>query len=350
MASPHGFSQTGIDLLNAELAKRGISPAAASGAISGVMGESGGNLDPTSFNTKDPGGGSGGIGQWNRQRLVGPNGMLAFARNAGIPVDVNTPMDAKKVPLAVQAQYLGHELDTTYAGVTKQLQGVTDPQTALNIWVKSYESPLDTAGAIKQRSQYLAPVAAALGNAPTPGTTINSSGAPTAAPGAPPAVAATGQPPPASGGLAGSLPGFQAGSPGAKMTAAGLQQLGGGKPMDEPPPMPLQQAPQAQAMGGAMMMRPGGQNMEPRMAAMQALAQQGFMTQPSVAAFGGGGLQSPVPSTAQSTIMPMAPGGATGMPASGIAGTTLNSPSQLQMALMTGALSPYDLYARQAGS
>jgi len=184
-----------------------------------------------------------------------------------------------------------------------------------------------------------------------PGTTINSSGAPAAAPGAPPAVAAT---PPASGGLAGSLPGFQAGSPGAKMTASGLQQLAGGKPgggpTDEPPPMPLQQAQPPQPMGGAMMMRPGGQNMEPRMAAMQALAQQGFMTQPSVAAFGGGGLQSPLPSTAQSTIMPMAPGGATGMPMTGIAGTTLNSPSQLQMALMTGALSPYDMYARQAGS
>ena len=166
------------------------------------------------------------------------------------------------------------------------------------------------------------------------------SGTPASAPAAPPATQTAGT----------TLPGFQPGSPANKMTQAGLQQLGGGKPMDEPPPMPLQQAPQAQAMGGAMMMRPGGQKMEPRMAAAQALAQQGFMTQPSVGAFGGGGLQSPLPSTAQSTIMPMAPGGATGMPMTGIAGTTLNSPSQLQMALMTGALSPYDLYARQAGS
>jgi len=177
----------------------------------------------------------------------------------------------------------------------------------------------------------------------TPGTTLNS---PPVATGGPAPAPATGQPAPAAGGLAGALPGFQAGSPGAKMTAGGLQQLAGGKPgggaTDEPPPMPLQQAPQAQAMGGAMMMRPGGQNMEPRMAAMQALAQQGFMTQPSVAAFGGGALQSPVPAAM--------PGGATGMPTTGIAGTTLNSPSQLQMALMTGALSPYDMYARQAGS
>jgi hypothetical protein len=175
---------------------------------------------------------------------------------------------------------------------------------------------------------------------------INPSGAPAAAPGAPAA-------PPATQTAGTTLPGFQPGSPANKMTQAGLQQLAGGKPgggaTDEPPPMPLQQA-QSQAMGGPMMMRAGQQNMEPRMAAMNALAQQGFMTQPSVGAFGGGALQSPVPSTAQSTIMPMAPGGATGMPMTGIAGTTLNSPSQLQMALMTGALSPYDMYARQAGS
>ena len=148
MANPHGYSQTGIDLLNAELAKRGIGPAAASGAIAGIMGESGANLDPTSFNSKDPGGGSGGIGQWNRGRLIGPNGMLAFAKNAGVDVNPNSPLDAKKVPLATQAQYLGHELDTTYAGVTKQLQTAANPQDALNIWVKSYENPADPGAAI----------------------------------------------------------------------------------------------------------------------------------------------------------------------------------------------------------
>ena len=181
---PGNYGQSGIALLNAELAKRGISPAAASGAIAGIMGESGANLDPTSFNSKDPGGGSGGIAQWNRTRLIGNDGMLAFAKNAGIDVDVNNPLDAKKVPLAVQAQYLGHELDTTYSGVANQLKAVQSPQDALKIWVNSYENPQDKAGAIAQRSQYLAPVGAALNNAPaipttpttptTPGTTINS--------------------------------------------------------------------------------------------------------------------------------------------------------------------------------
>jgi hypothetical protein len=339
VANPRGFSQTGIELLNAELAKRGIGPAAASGAIAGIMGESGANLDPTSFNAKDPGGGSGGIGQWNRERLIGPTGMLAFARNAGVPVDINTPTDAKKVPLAVQAQYLGHELDTRYAGVAKQLQGAATPQDALNIWVKSYESPLDTQGAIRQRSQYLAPVATALnssrGTPPTPGTTINT----------------TGQPAQAQGGLAGALPGFTPNSPGAKMTAAGLQQLaGGGSQGDQgenkPPDMPSPPMPMGQAVGGPMMLGPGGQNTFGARAAQQALAQQGFLMQPSLAANLMGGVRPPVPSTLQSTIQAQPIGMAAGVP--GLPGTTLNSPSQLQMALMTGAMNPYDLYSSGA--
>ena len=343
MANPRGFSQTGIELLNAELAKRGIGPAAASGAIAGVMGESGANLDPTSFNTKDPGGGSGGIGQWNRGRLTGPSGMLAFAKSAGVPVDVSNPLDAKKVPLAVQAQYLGHELDTTYAGVRSQLQAAKTPQDALNIWVKSYESPADTQGAIRQRSQYLAPVATAIGSASPPGTTLNAAGAPTSPAGGAPAPAATGQPGQPSTGLAGNLPGFTPDSPGAKMTAAGLQSLGldkggskGGGAGDEPPQIPTPPMEPAQAMGGPMMMGPGGQwgAMGQRLA-QQRLAQQGYMVQPSLDAF--------TPAAPPAPRSPTPPGVMTGMPS--MPGTTLNSPSQLQMALMTGAMNPYDLYS-----
>lgn len=358
MPDRRGFSQTGIELLNAELAKRGIGPAAASGAIAGIMGESGANLDPTSFNTKDPGGGSGGIGQWNRDRLIGPTGMLAFAKNAGVPVDINTPTDAKKVPFAVQAQYLGHELDTRYAGVAKQLQGAASPQDALNIWVNSYENPLDKRAAIAQRSQYLAPVATALGNAPVPGSTINTTGGPsvgsqTGSPSGGPTTAAggvsstpgtssTGQPQQA-------LAGFQAGSPAEKSMLAAAKTLGltgGGGQADQPPSMPPPPpVPQAQAVGGPMMMGPGGQNTFGRGAAEQQLAQQGFMMQPSFAALAPGGFRPPVPSSGVATA---APGGMTGMPM--MPGTTLNSPSQLQMALMTGAMNPYDLYANQAAA
>ena len=164
---------------------------------------------------------------------------------------------------------------------------------------------------------------------------INPSGASTAVAGGPAAPAAPGQPATGPVGSAGNLPGFEPNSPAAKMTAEGLKSmgLGGGKPA-EPPPMPSGPSiPTAQAMGGPMMMGAGQQNMQPRLAAMNALAQRGYMTQPSVAAF--------TPGMPPAALPP--PGAATGMPA--MMGTTLNSPSQLQMALMTGQMSPYDIYA-----
>jgi hypothetical protein len=160
---------------------------------------------------------------------------------------------------------------------------------------------------------------------------INPSGAPTAAPGAPAAVAAT----PATGT---TLPGFQPGSPANTMAQNALKKLGGGGTGDaSPEPMRLQQAQPAQAMGGPMMMGPGGQNFQGRTAAAQDLAQRGFSMQPQLASYYGAlGATRPA-------VAPMTPGQATGIP--GLPGTTLNSPSQLQMAMMSGQISPYDYYA-----
>jgi len=170
------------------------------------------------------------------------------------------------------------------------------------------------------------------------GTTMNAAGAPTTPAGGPAAPAAT----PVAGT---TLPGFQPGSPANKMAQDALKKLGGGGDAgDEQPQAPPLQMAQSQAMGGPMMMRPGGQNIEGRMQAAQNLAQQGYMMQPSLAALTPGGQQPVVPSSGVASQMP---GGATGMPS--LLGTTLNSPSQLQMALMSGSLSPYDMYARQAG-
>ena len=73
--------------------------------------------------------------------------------------------------------------------------------------------------------------------------------------------------------------------------------------------------------------------------AQNDLAQQGFMMQPSLRR-----LHRRAPRGRRSR--PIMPGQATGM--TGLPGTTLNSPSQLQMALMTGAMSPYDLYGNAA--
>jgi hypothetical protein len=177
---------------------------------------------------------------------------------------------------------------------------------------------------------------------------LGGSGASTAVAGGNSASPAPGQPAPPQQALAG----FQAGSPAEKsMLAAGKTLgLGGGGPGggqgggdDAPPMMRLPSAPPAMAAGGSMMMAPGGQNTMGQRTALQALAQQGFSTQPQLASAYATGVLAPVSSTAQSTVQPMASGAATGMP--GLPGTTLNSPSQLQMALMSGAMNPYDLYA-----
>ena len=165
---------------------------------------------------------------------------------------------------------------------------------------------------------------------------INPSGAPTAVAGGPAAPAAPGQPGAAQGNWMTKLA--------SSLKPQGQDKGGGGGGGDDQPqPMQLAQAPQAQPVGGPMMIAAGGQNTFGARAAQNQLAQQGFMMQPSLtAAANMGATRPPLPSTLQSTIQPMAAGQATGMP--GLPGTTLNSPSQLQMALMTGAMNPYDLY------
>jgi hypothetical protein len=166
------YNQDAINLIYNELSSRGVKPEVAAGAIAGIMGESSPGLNPLSFNDKDPGGGSGGILQWNRDRLVGDHGLLAFARANGVNVDTNTPTDSKKVPLALQVKFMGHELDTTHNGVLKGLQSVNNGEEGLNTWVNNMEAPLDKAGAINQRRQYIAPVSGLLGK-PAPAGSAN---------------------------------------------------------------------------------------------------------------------------------------------------------------------------------
>ena len=161
------YNQQAINLIWNELSSRGVKPEVAAGAIAGIMGESGPNLDPLSFNAKDPGGGSGGILQWRADRLIGDHGLLAFAKANGVDVDPNTPTDSKKVPLAIQVKYMGHELDTKYSGVLKGLQSVNDGEEGLTTWVNNMEVPKYPGPAITQRRQYIAPVSGLLGK-PTP--------------------------------------------------------------------------------------------------------------------------------------------------------------------------------------
>ena len=233
---------------------------------------------------------------------------------------------------------------------TQALKGGIDPRDP-NQWQAADKFALDqmkAGGVGPWKGDAFAKQYLATGNVPAlpamPGTTLNS--APTTPAGGPGAPAAPGQPGQPSGGMAASLPGYQPNSPGAKMTAKGLQQLAGGDQGSgggEAPPMQPPMQLSARAASGPMMMGPGGQNAAGQAAAQQALAQQGaqygFLTQPSLAAYAPPA-RLPVPGA-----MPIAQASGVGM---GLPGTTLNSPSQLQMALMTGALSPYDLYGNSA--
>jgi len=223
-----------------------------------------------------------------------------FAAKAGI--DVTKYPTAMNAPREVQAQVAGLIPLSRFGGRTQRM-------------LQEQYGHLDTSQTIGQL-----------------GTTLNAAGGPSEGPttpaGGPPATPAT--PPPGT-----ALPGFQPGSPANTMAQNALKSLGGsggGGGGEEPQPMRLQQAQPGQATGGPMMMGPGGQNVQGRTLAQPASYYGALAATRPV-----------VPSTVQSTIQPMAPGQATGVP--GMPGTTLNSPSQLQMALMSGQMSPYDMYA-----
>jgi hypothetical protein len=168
----------------------------------------------------------------------------------------------------------------------------------------------------------------------------NGAAAPTTPAAAPAVAGAPGAAAPAQGGLAGGL-----------KSATDAAKPFADNSSSPPPQFNLQPAPGAAAAGGPMMLGPGGQNPLPQRLAQQDLAtrmaQYGISTQPMVA-----GASSFTPTmgmqTPQGQQPMMQPGAATGMPS--MPGTTLNSPSQLQMAMMSGSLDPYSMYARPPGS
>ena len=123
---------------------------------------------------------------------------------------------------------------------------------------------------------------------------INPSGAPNSTAGGPAAPAAT----PAPGT---TLPGFQPGSPANKLTQAGLKQLAGGDGgagADEPPK--IQPPPMVPGPGGRRRDDDGAGRPEHhgpaarRTGACRAGPTQGFLTQPSLAAFTPGMPQQPM--------------------------------------------------------
>jgi hypothetical protein len=195
------------------------------------------------------------------------------------------------------------------------------------------------AGGVKPWSDPVARAYAATGKVQpfVAGNTINTTGGPSAGSqtgATAPAGAASGSPTtPGSWGASqppGALQGWAGSSAGKSMAAAG-KSLGFEGGEDQPPqitPPALQFGPTSGSQGGPNVMGP-------RQAAMQALAQQGRSTAPMPTNLlpPAGGVQSGLPST----VGAAPPGSATGMPAMGAGmGTTLNSPSQLQMAMLYG--------------
>ena len=216
------------------------------------------------------------------------------------------------------------------------------PKDAASIWFTG--KPYNVAGGAAtdrytKNADYVARATAGLdgGGTFTPTPTSVASGSPQTAAGGPPAVA--GAPAPGT-----TLPGFQPGSKANEMAQQGLKALtGGGGQEKAPQPMQLgSTGPAPMAVGGPMMATPGMTNMMPHRIAQEMLAQQGGMMSPNPAYNTMmGGARPVVPSSQGLASAPL--GMASGMPS--MPGTTLNSPSQLQMALMSGNISPYDVYA-----
>jgi hypothetical protein len=220
------------------------------------------------------------------------------------------------------------------------------PQGAAAMWFSGSPNTTSSAKDVlgTSVSKYVQDTAGTLGRSPTgstavasaaPGMTINSSPVAAAAPAAPGAPA-QGQ---------GTLPGFTPGSPAAKSMADATKSFTSGGAAPETKPFNLQPISGGAASGGPMMLGPGGQNTMGQRLAQASLAQQGFQMAPSIA-----GAQSFTPTLGPMAQQPMvSPGGATGMPM--MPGTTLNSPSALQQAMMSGSFDPYNVYAaQQAGS
>jgi len=98
-----------------------------------LAGESGRQLNTRAYNPKDPGKGSYGIGQWNKERW---DKLDAFAKDpaknkAGYGVD----------DFRTQMDFVKHELQTTEAKTLSRMKAAPDRAAATKTWTNSYERP-----------------------------------------------------------------------------------------------------------------------------------------------------------------------------------------------------------------
>ena len=113
--------------------RKGLDPVHATAIAANFGGESGGRTDARG-DLSLPGGGSIGIGQWNRERLHGGSGytgLLPFAKQMGAnPYDLNT-----------QLEYAWHELNGPERKALNALQQTRNLNDATTTFMNSYERP-----------------------------------------------------------------------------------------------------------------------------------------------------------------------------------------------------------------
>jgi hypothetical protein len=110
---------SGVEILSSVMSK-----AAAEGVVKALSAESE-HFNPAA---KNPESGAYGVAQWLGSRK---EGLEAFAKQQGKPIS----------DLAVQLEYIVHELQTGEHGTLSALKGVKTPQEATDLWVKMFERP-----------------------------------------------------------------------------------------------------------------------------------------------------------------------------------------------------------------
>jgi len=159
--SGHGFNYEGGRKLFGMFKLLGMSDEAAAGAVGGVMGESFTSLDPNAFHANDvrPGIGSGGLAQWNRERI---QGLWRFANEADPSLGLDTSVidndgirrQLMRVNADVQMRYIVWELQNTAAGrsTLARLRSTKSVGEAAAIWAQIYEGAVG--GSEGRRADY----------------------------------------------------------------------------------------------------------------------------------------------------------------------------------------------------
>lgn len=127
-----GFNQAGANMVYKTLTDRGVPKEAAAGFV-GSMAEESAGFNPNARNPNDagPGRDSIGWGQWNKERLDGPNGLYAVTGKSNWRDLTDEDND----------KYFAHELDNTPVGqkTIQQLKGASSVEQGASIGANTYE-------------------------------------------------------------------------------------------------------------------------------------------------------------------------------------------------------------------